>query len=69
MATSKPSSLMRAAPTDAAPSLAELKALRAAQRESSQRVEELKLRLFQMTERHMDQAIAIIKSWVNADKH
>lgn len=68
MATSKPSSLMRAAPTDA-PSLAELKALRAAQRESSRRVEELKLRLFQMTERHMDQAIAIIKSWVNADKH
>lgn len=48
------------------PSLAELKALRRAQREASQRVEELKLRLFQITERHMDQAISLIRGWLNS---
>ena len=46
------------------PSLAELKALRRSQREASQRVEELKLRLFQITEKHMDQAISLIKGWI-----
>lgn len=46
------------------PALAELRALRTAQKESTQRVEELKLRLFQMTERHMEQAISIMKSWI-----
>lgn len=66
MATSKPNALTQAASDTAAPTLAELKALRTAQRETSQRVEELKLRLFQMTEHHMDQAVSIIKSWVNA---
>lgn len=45
--------------------LAELKALRKAQRDASQRVEELKLRLFQISERHMDQAIALMRRWIN----
>lgn len=46
------------------PLLANLKALRKTQREASQRVEELKLRLFQLTERHMEQATSIIKNWL-----
>ena len=41
--------------TSRLPSLAELKALRHAQKETNQRVEELKLRLFHFTEQHMDQ--------------
>lgn len=49
---------------DTLPSLNELKALRRSQRDAAQRVEELKLRLFQITERHMDQAISLIKRWV-----
>ena len=68
MATPKPNALPQAASNTEAPTLAELRALRAAQRETSQRVEELKLRLFQITERHMDQAVSIIKTWVNASK-
>ena len=68
MATPKPNALPQAASNTEVPTLAELKALRAAQRETSQRVEELKLRLFQITERHMDQAVSIIKTWVNASK-
>ena len=67
MATPKPNALTQAV-SDTAPTLAESKALRATQRETSQRVEELKLRLFQMTEHHMDQAVSIIKSWVNTSK-
>lgn len=51
---------------DDAPQLAELKALRKAQRESNQRIEELKLRLFQISERHMEQAINIMKQWVRS---
>ncbi|MEG2172409.1 MAG: hypothetical protein RRY29_04025 [Desulfovibrionaceae bacterium] len=49
---------------DESPKMMELKALRKNQRESSQRIEELKLRLFQISERHMDQTISIIKQWV-----
>lgn len=49
-----------------APKLAELKALRKTQRESSQRIEEIKLRLFQISERHMDQVINIMKQWVRS---
>lgn len=48
------------------PKLAELKALRKTQREGSQRIEELKLRLFQISERHMEQAINIMKEWVRS---
>ncbi|MBQ3059963.1 MAG: flagellar M-ring protein FliF [Desulfovibrio sp.] len=43
------------------PSLADLKALRLAQRETNQRVEELKLKLFHATEQHMDQAVRLIR--------
>ena len=47
------------------PSLAHLKALRLAQKETNQRVEELKLRLFRITEQHMDQAVRLIKRWLS----
>ena len=43
------------------PSLADLKALRLAQRETNQRVEELKLKLIHATEQHMDQAVRLIR--------
>ena len=46
-------------------SLAQLKTLRRAQRETNQRVEELKLRLFRITEQHMDQAVRLIKRWLS----
>lgn len=46
------------------PSLAELKALRHAQKETNQRVEELKLRLYRFTEQHMDQAVHLIRRWL-----
>lgn len=46
-------------------SLAQLKALRLAQKESNQRVEELKVRLFRITEQHMDQAVRLIKRWLS----
>ncbi|MEG6503011.1 MULTISPECIES: flagellar M-ring protein FliF [unclassified Desulfovibrio] len=47
------------------PALAQLKALRLAQRETNQRVEELKLRLVRITEQHMDQAVRLIKRWLS----
>lgn len=47
------------------PSLARLRALRHAQKETNQRVEELKLRLFRITEQHMDQAVRLIKRWLS----
>lgn len=46
------------------PSLAQLKALRHAQKETNRRVEELKLKLFRITEQHMDQAVRLIKRWM-----
>ena len=46
------------------PSLADLKALRLAQRETNQRVEELKLKLFHITEQHMDHAVRLIRRWM-----
>lgn len=55
-----------AASEDNVPSLAELRAYRHAQKETNRRVEELRLRLFRMTEQHMDQAIRIIKRWMDA---
>ncbi len=45
-------------------SLTELKTLRKAQRETHQRVEELKMKLFRMTEQHMDQAVNLIRRWM-----
>lgn len=50
------------------PSLADVKALRHAQKETNQRVEELKLRLFRMTDQHMDQAVNIIKRWLDKNQ-
>lgn len=60
----KPNSKNAGTFADDAPKLAELRALRKEQKESSQRIEELKLRLFQISERHMEQAINIMKQWV-----
>ncbi len=53
--------------TESSSTLSQLKALRLAQKESNQRVEELKMRLFHITEQHMDQAVRLIKRWL-ADK-
>lgn len=50
------------------PSLQELKALRLAQRATNQRVEELRQKLFRMTEQHMDQTVSIIRSWLDVKK-
>lgn len=47
-----------------APSLAELKEVRLARKATAQRVEDLKLRLFKMTEQHMDQAVCLIRRWL-----
>lgn len=47
------------------PSLAELRAIRLAQRATNQRVEELKLRLFRLTEQHMDQAVSLLRRWMD----
>ncbi len=47
--------------------LANLKALRKAQKEISRRTEELRVRLLQLTNRHWDQTICIVKGWMNQD--
>ena len=54
-------------PAERNTSLSQLKAIRLAQKESNQRVEQLKMRLFHITEQHMDQAVRLIKRWL-ADK-
>lgn len=59
----KPSQASRV-PAESNASLSQLKALRLAQKESNQRVEELKMRLFHITEQHMDQAVRLIKRWL-----
>jgi len=48
------------------PSLTELKALQKTKRECGKRIEELKYKLFQLTDKHMDQAIVILKKWTKA---
>ncbi len=50
------------------PSLDELRAIRKAQKATNQRVEELKIRLFRITEQHMDQAVSLIRRWMEKDK-
>ena len=62
---SRPSLLTGNEGGPASSSLAQLKTLRRAQRETNQRVEELKLRLFRITEQHMDQAVRLIKRWLS----
>jgi hypothetical protein len=46
-----------------APSLAELRAKRREQKECVQRIEALKMRIFRITEQHMDQAVRLIHRW------
>ena len=53
-----------AASSGAAPSLTQLRALRLAQKESNQRIDELKMRLFRITEQHMDQAVRLVRRWM-----
>lgn len=48
--------------------LAELKAIRLAQKATNQRVEELKMRLFRMTEQHMDQVVSLVRRWLDDGK-
>ncbi len=47
--------------------ISRLKAMRKAQKESSRRTEELRLRLLQLTDRHWEQAVSILKGWMNKD--
>ncbi|MDE5832690.1 MAG: flagellar M-ring protein FliF [Desulfovibrio sp.] len=49
-------------------SLEELKALRLAQRATNRRVEELKEKLFRITEQHMEQTVSIIRNWMKPAK-
>ena len=60
----KPNSAGRLPGGSADASLAELRAQRRAQRETNQRVEELKLRVLRFTEQHMEQAVRLIKRWL-----
>ncbi len=36
-------------------------------KQASHRVEELRMRLLQLTERHWEQSISILKGWLNRD--
>ena len=47
------------------PSLAQPALARRARKETNLRVEELKMRLFQLSEQHMDQAVRLIKRWLS----
>jgi hypothetical protein len=47
-----------------ASSLAESKNRRRLQKECNQRIEELKMRIFRITERHMEQAIRLARRWL-----
>lgn len=46
------------------PSLEDLKAIRLAQKATNQRVDDLKMQLFRLTERHMDQAVRLLRRWM-----
>ncbi|RRD71077.1 MULTISPECIES: hypothetical protein [unclassified Desulfovibrio] len=43
---------------------AQRRAARLAQKETNQRIEDLKVRLFRITEVHMDRAVRLIKRWL-----
>ncbi len=45
--------------------LEEVRNWRKKQKETTHRVEELKLRLFQLSEKHWDQSISIMRSWLD----
>ncbi len=61
------SALTAAAKQGDGQAIARLKALRKEQKESSRRAEELRLRLLQLTDRHWEQALSILKGWMNKD--
>jgi hypothetical protein len=48
--------------------LAELKARRRMQKECNQRIEELKMRIFRITERHMEQTVRLVHRWLADDE-
>ncbi|MDR2745066.1 MAG: flagellar M-ring protein FliF [Desulfovibrio sp.] len=48
-------------------SLAERKARRRAQKEYTQRIETFKTRIFRITDRHMEQAVRLIRRWLSDD--
>lgn len=52
------------APPLDAPAIAELRMLHKKKRETTRRLEELKIKIFHVTERHMDQAVSILKGWL-----
>ncbi len=47
--------------------LQELKEWQRTQKETSRRVEELRLRLLQLSEKHWEQSICILKGWLNRE--
>ena len=55
---------LTAGKSGSSPALAYKRAIRHPQQATNQRVEELKLRLFRMTEQHMDQAVSLIRRWL-----
>ncbi len=58
---------IEAAKAGDADALAEVRAWKKNQRESGRRVEEMRLRLLQLTEKHWEQSISIMKTWLNRD--
>ena len=53
---------------NAPPSLAELKAIRLAQKAANQRLDDLKMKLFRISEQHMDQVVSLVRHWLDASK-
>ena len=51
---------------DVPPTLEELRARRLERREVNKRVDELKTKLFRMTEGHMEQTVRVIRGWLKA---
>lgn len=49
-------------------SLSEIKALRLSQRAAAQRVDDLKMRLFRISEQHMDQVVSLVRRWMDNGK-
>ncbi len=62
---SERNALVNAAKLGDAQAIATLKAMRKAHKDASRRTEELRGRLLQLTEKHWDQTISILKGWMN----
>ncbi len=60
------STLQRAKAGDAQ-AMQELKDWQRTQRETARRVEELRLRLLQLTEKNWEQSISIVKNWLTRE--